>query len=213
MNINKNIMKLYAVTDRRWTNENKCLLEQIEDALKGGVTCLQLREKDIAYNYFLKEAIQVKKICRKYNVPLIINDNIEIAIQSGADGVHLGQDDIDIKTARKILGENKIIGISAHNVKEALKAQQDGADYLGTGAIFGSSTKTNVSALSIQTLKEICNSVSIPVVAIGGINKNNIVLLEKTGISGTALVSAIFAAENIEKECKELLEIIEKITK
>ena len=198
MNCSREMMRLYAVTDRSWLN-GQTLYEQVEQALKGGVTLVQLREKGLGAEQFLQEARQIQQLCRRFGVPLIINDSIEVALAVDADGVHLGQDDANAAQARQLLGKDKIIGVSAHNVQEALQAVQDGADYLGSGAVFGSGTKTNVSTLPMQTLREICNAVPIPVVAIGGIAEQNLQQLSGTGISGAAVVSAIFAQENIEE--------------
>ena len=198
MNCNREMMRLYAVTDRSWL-KGQTLYEQVEQALKGGVTLVQLREKGLGEEQFLQEARQVQKLCRRFGVPLIINDSIEVALAVDADGVHLGQDDANAAQAHQLLGRDKIIGVSAHNVQEALQAVQDGADYLGSGAVFGSGTKTNVSTLPMQTLREICSAVPIPVVAIGGITEQNIQQLSGSGIAGAAVVSAIFAQENIEE--------------
>lgn len=198
MNLDKNSLFLYAVTDRSWLHE-KSLLDEVELALKGGVTFLQLREKNLAYEDFLKEAQELKILTKKYKVPLIINDNIEIAIASNADGIHLGQSDLKISAAKKRLGNNKIIGASVQNLEQALLAQKHGADYLGVGAIFPTSTKSDADLVGINTLKEICHKVKIPVVAIGGINKNNLIKLKDCGIKGVALVSAIFAEKDPKK--------------
>lgn len=198
MNCSREMMRLYAVTDRSWLN-GQTLYEQVEQALKGGVTLVQLREKGLGAEQFLQEARQIQQLCRRFGVPLIINDSIEVALAVDADGVHLGQDDANAAQARQLLGKEKIIGVSAHNVQEALQAVQDGADYLGSGAVFGSGTKTNVSTLPMQTLQEICSAVPIPVVAIGGITEQNLQQLSGSGIAGAAVVSAIFAQENIEE--------------
>ncbi len=198
MNCSREMMRLYAVTDRSWLN-GQTLYEQVEQALKGGVTLVQLREKGLEAEQFLQEARQIQQLCRRFGVPLIINDSIEVALAVDADGVHLGQDDANAAQARQLLGKDKIIGVSAHNVQEALQAVQDGADYLGSGAVFGSGTKTNVSTLPMQTLREICSAVPIPVVAIGGITEQNLQQLSGSGIAGAAVVSAIFAQENIEE--------------
>ncbi len=206
-NSDKNTFRLYAVTDRKWTH-NQTLYEQIESSLNGGVTCIQLREKGLAENEFLKEAIKIKALCHRYNVPLIINDNVYIALKSDADGVHLGQGDMSITKARKILGKDKIIGATCKTVNQAKNAENDGADYIGTGAMFPTSTKTDTFVVDKEEAKRICKSVSIPVVAIGGISKDNITTLKMIGFSGYALVSAIFAANNIEKECRELSSLI-----
>lgn len=204
----KNLL-LYAVTERY---PDRDFFAQIESALKGGITCLQLREKHLPFDEFLAEAREVKKLCAKYSVPLIINDNTGIALESGAGGVHIGQDDGDIAEVRKIAGNRLIIGVSAHNVEEALAAEKAGADYLGSGAVFGSATKSSVHTLPLETLKNICSSVKIPVVAIGGINETNIMRLAGTGIDGVAVISAIFGAEDIKSKCLMLKKFSEKVT-
>lgn len=203
MKCSKETMLLYAVTDRSWVGK-QTLYEQVESALKGGATCVQLREKELDETSFLEEAIALKKLCGKYGVPLIINDNVDIALKCGADGIHVGQSDMAARNVRKAVGDKMIIGVSAQTVEQALAAQSAGADYLGVGAVFPTSTKLDASEVSRQTLKEICAAVDIPVTAIGGINKSNISELSGTGVDGVALVSAIFAAENIEEECKVL---------
>ncbi len=203
MKCDKKTMLLYAVTDRMWTG-NKTLYEQVEEALRGGVTCIQLREKELSEEEFFKEAMEIKALCRKYNVPFFINDNVDIAIKCGADGVHIGQEDMEVVKARSLVGDNMIIGVSVHTVEEALKAVKNGADYLGVGAMFSTSTKLDADVLPMETLRNICRAVDIPVVAIGGLNKNNIFSLAGTGVDGVALVSAIFGADDIEKECSEL---------
>lgn len=209
MKCDRHTFSLYAVTDRMWTGRQS-LYEQVESALKGGVTCVQLREKTLNDGEFLQEALQIADLCKNYDVPFLINDNIEIAVKCNADGVHIGQEDMTLKEARTLLGENKIIGVSVHNVSEALAAVKDGADYLGVGAMFSTSTKTDTGVLSLQTLKDICKAVNIPVVAIGGINKKNITQLKDSGIDGVALVSAVFGAEDIEKECRFLSDIVQE---
>lgn len=203
MKCSKETMLLYAVTDRSWVGK-QTLYEQVESALKGGATCVQLREKELEEAAFLEEAFALKKLCGKYGVPLIINDNVDIAMKCGADGIHVGQSDTAAGNVRKAVGDKMIIGVSAQTVEQALAAQKAGADYLGVGAVFPTSTKLDASEVSRQTLKEICAAVDIPVTAIGGINKSNISELSGTGVDGVALVSAIFAAENIEEECKVL---------
>ena len=196
----KNLL-LYAVGG---ADGKESFLTDLESALKGGITCFQLREKHLPFGEFLAEAREVKKLCAKYDVPLIINDNTEIALSCGADGVHIGQDDGNVAEVRRIAGSRLVIGVSAHNVEEALAAEKAGADYLGSGAVFGSATKSNVQTLPLETLKNICSSVNIPVVAIGGINETNMMQLAGTGIDGVAVISAIFGAEDIESKCKEL---------
>lgn len=203
MKCDKKTMLLYAVTDRAWIGKQS-LYEQVEAALKGGVTCVQLREKDLSEEDFLQEAFKLSALCKKYRVPFIINDNVEIAVKCHADGVHVGQEDMKASQVRNKVGDNMIIGVSAHSVEEALDAEKNGADYLGVGAMFSTSTKSNVNHLPTDTLREICNTVDIPVVAIGGIGKNNISQLSGTGVDGVALVSAIFSADDIESECRYL---------
>lgn len=196
-------MLLYAVTDRSWVGK-QTLYEQVESALRGGVTCLQLREKELDEAAFLEEAVEMKKLCAKYGVPFIINDNVQIALKCGADGVHVGQSDMAAGNVRKAVGDKMIVGVSAQTVEQALAAQAAGADYLGVGAVFPTSTKSDAREVSRQTLKDICAAVDIPVTAIGGINKGNMAELSCTGVDGVALVSAIFAAEDIETECRLL---------
>lgn len=210
MKCNSDKMLLYAVTDRMWTGK-QTLMEQVEDALKGGVTCVQLREKELDDVTFLEEAMEMKTLCAKYGVPFIINDNVDIAVKCGADGIHVGQSDMETGNVRALVGENMLIGVSAQTVEQALAAQNAGADYLGVGAMFNTTTKLDASEVSFETLKEICNAVTIPVVAIGGISKENILQLSGTGVDGVALVSAIFAADDIENECKELRSLSEKM--
>lgn len=210
MKCDKKTMLLYAVTDRMWTGK-ETLYQQVEDALKGEITCLQLREKNLDDESFAEEALKIKSLCKKYNVPLIINDNVNIAIKCGADGVHVGQHDMQAENVRKLVGNDMIIGVSARTVEQAVLAEKNGADYLGVGAVFNTSTKTDASSVSFETFSEICKAVSIPVVAIGGISKKNILKLSGLGANGVAVVSAIFSAENIEQECRELRSLSEKI--
>ena len=210
MKCDKQTMRLYAVTDRAWVGR-QTLYEQVEAALQGGVTCVQLREKQLDHEAFLAEARDIRDLCRRYGVPFIINDDLDIAVACGADGVHVGQDDMPVEEVRRRVGDAMMVGVSAHNVQEALRAQAGGADYLGAGAVFGTSTKNNVTPLSFDTLRDICGAVDIPVVAIGGIHKENILQLKGTGVDGVALVSAIFAADDIETECKELKALSEQI--
>lgn len=210
MKLSKKHMLLYAVTDRRWS-EGTTLYEQVEQALQGGVSTLQLREKNLSDEEFLKEAMEIKELCKKYNVPLIINDNVDVAIKCGVDGVHVGQEDMEASKVREKVGRDMIIGVSAHNVEEARRAVSNGADYLGVGAVFSTSTKDDVDVLSKETLKEICLAVDVPVVAIGGINQDNIVELKGTGVDGVAVVSAIFSSENIVESCKKLRKLSEEM--
>ena len=203
-------MRLYAVTDRAWVG-GQTLYQQVESALKGGVTCVQLREKELDEEAFLKEAFELHDLCKKYNVPFFINDNVDIAIRCHAEGIHVGQDDMAAAQVRQRVGDGVMIGVSAHTVQEALDAVAHGADYLGVGAVFATHTKTDVSEMPRQTLLDICNAVDVPVVAIGGIHKDNILELKGSGVDGVALVSAIFSAKDIEAECRELKALSEQI--
>ena len=207
MNFCKDLMPLYAVTDRSWL-KGRTLYEQVEEALKGGATLIQLREKELDDEAFLKEACEMLKLCEKYGVPLIINDRVDIAVKSGAAGVHIGQHDLPAAKVREMIGPDRVMGVSAVNVEQAVKAEQDGADYLGVGAVFSTSTKLDADNVSYDTLKAICRAVSIPVVAIGGITKDNISRLKGSGIAGVSVVSAVFAAEDVERAAKELREIV-----
>lgn len=203
MNCNKKDLLLYGVTDRSWLS-GRTLYEQVEDALKGGATFIQLREKTLDADSFLKEAVEIKKLCARYHVPFVINDNVEIAKKIDADGVHVGQHDMEAANARAILGPDKIIGVSAQTVEQAVLAEKNGADYLGVGAVFHTGTKKNANSISHETVKQICKAVSIPVIAIGGISRDNVMELQGTGICGIAVVSAIFAAKDITLATKEL---------
>ncbi|HIS52146.1 MAG TPA: thiamine phosphate synthase [Candidatus Onthomonas avicola] len=207
MRCDRGQMLLYAVTDRAWTGR-QTLAEQAACALRGGVTCLQLREKGLDTDTFLSEALELRALCRRYGVPLIINDNVEIALRCGADGVHVGQGDTPVAEVRRQVGNRMIIGASAHNVDEAVRAVRDGADYLGAGAIFPTGTKGDVTPLPLRTLREICRAVDVPVVAIGGLNGENLGALAGCGIAGAALVSAIFSAPDIEAECRRLRALV-----
>ncbi|CAM4302053.1 thiamine phosphate synthase [Treponema peruense] len=209
MKLNKSLL-LYAITDRHWLN-GKTLYSQVELALKGGATMIQIREKDLDENAFLKEAEQIQSLCAKYCVPFIVNDNVELAVKIGADGVHVGQSDMAAKDVRALIGKDKILGVSAQTVKQALEAQKCGADYLGTGAVFPTGSKDDAQVLGVQTLKEICSAVNIPVVAIGGISKDNILELKKSGIAGVSVISAIFAQNDIVAATAELKSLVEQI--
>lgn len=200
---NKDMLLLYAVTDRSFVGR-QTLYEQVEDALKGGVTIVQLREKNLDEDEFVAEAMQIKELCRRYNVPLIINDNVDVALKSGADGVHVGIEDAPVAEIRRKVGKNFIIGATAKTVEQAQSAEKAGADYLGVGAVFPSPTKKNAIRITNGQLKEICSSVSIPAVAIGGISLKNVDELEGGGMDGIAVVSAIFAAEDIKGTTAEL---------
>ena len=210
MKYNKESLLLYAVTDRAWIGK-QTLIEQVKDSLDGGVTFIQLREKELDDGTFLDEARKIKLLCKEYNVPFVINDNIDIAIECDADGVHVGQSDMDALNVRKRLGKDKIIGVSAQTVEQAIIAQNSGADYLGVGAVFSTLTKLDADTISFETLKQICDAVSIPVIAIGGIYDYNILKLSKSGIVGIAVVSAIFAQDNIKQSTANLLELATKM--
>ncbi len=212
MKCDKKTMLLYAVTDRAWLGKQN-LYEQVESALKGGVTCVQLREKELDEESFLKEAIEISGLCKSYGVPFFINDNVDIAIKCHADGIHVGQEDMEASRVRERVGEDMMIGVSVHSVDEALEAVKNGADCLGVGSMFSTSTKKDVDLLPKETLRDICAAVDIPVVAIGGINRSNILKLSGCGADGVALVSAIFASEDIESECRELYKLSEEMIK
>ena len=210
MKCDKKDLLLYAVTDRSWLN-GKSLYEQVEQALKGGVSFVQLREKNLNTEAFLQEAIQIQSLCRTYGVPFVINDNIDIALAMNADGVHVGQKDMEVSKVRAKLGPDKLIGVSAQTVEQAVKAEKEGASYLGVGAVFATDSKLDAIEVSHETLKEICKSVKIPVVAIGGINRENVMELSESGICGVAVISAIFAQSDIEKATYDLKKQVEKI--
>ena len=210
MKCDKHTMLLYAVTDRAWVGE-QTLYQQVESALKGGATCVQLREKQLGDADFLQEAIQIHALCQQYGVPLFINDNVEVALQCHAEGIHVGQDDMAAAQVRQRVGDEMMIGVSVHSVEEALEAVRHGADCLGVGAAFSTHTKADVDVLPEGMMKAICDAVDIPVVAIGGIHKENLLRLKGTGVNGVALVSAIFGAEDIEAECRELKALAEQL--
>jgi len=210
MKCGKKELQLYAITDRHWLN-GRSLYEVVKESLDGGVTFLQLREKQLDEDHFLEEAKKLQGLCSEYNVPFIINDNVEIALAINADGVHIGQSDMEMKEAREKLGPDKIIGVSAHTKEEALLAQAQGADYLGVGAVFPTSSKDDAESVSYETLKEICDVVSIPVVAIGGITKDNLHQLSGSGISGISVISAIYAQPDIKEAARELKQCVQEI--
>ena len=210
MKFNEKMLLLYAVTDRAWVGK-QTLLEQIEDALKGGATMVQLREKKLDDDSFVKEAVQVRALCHKYNVPLIINDNVDVAIKSGADGVHVGIEDAPVAEIRKRVSADFIIGATCKTVEQAKIAEAAGADYMGVGAVFPSPTKTNAVRITNEQLREIVSSVSIPAVAIGGINYDNVCEIKGSSVSGVAVVSAIFGAEDIEKATALLKERVKAV--
>lgn len=203
MNCDKKELLLYAVTDRSWLN-GRTLYEQVEEALKGGVTFVQLREKNLDDTAFLQEAKEIKELCARYNVPFVINDNVDIAAEIDADGVHVGQSDMEAGDVRKKLGPDKIIGVSAQTVEQALRAQAHGADYLGVGAVFPTGSKADAVEVSHDTVREICRAVDIPVIAIGGITRENVIELKGTGICGIAVISAIFGQQDIEEAARTL---------
>ncbi len=210
MKCDKRHMLLYAVTDRAWTGK-QTLYQQVEAALKGGVTCVQLREKELDETAFLQEARVICALCRRYGVPFIVNDNVDVAVACGADGVHVGQEDMETGEVRRRVGEDMILGVSVHTVEEARQAVRDGADYLGLGAVFPTGTKTDADVMPGDMLRAICGAVDVPTVAIGGLNRGNILQLSGSGVDGAALVSAIFGAEDIEKACRELRALAEEM--
>ena len=200
-------LKLYLVTDSDILR-GRDFYKSIEDALKGGVTMLQLREKDASGKEFLDKAVKLRELTRKYDVKFIINDRVDIAMLCDADGVHVGQSDIPADKVRKLLGPDKIIGVSARTVEEARTAQERGADYLGVGVMFTTTTKLDAKAVSIEGLLEIKENVNLPIVAIGGLSLNNIEMLKQCNIDGYAVVSAILKAEDIKNECEKWIDTI-----
>lgn len=210
MRFDKKDLLLYAVTDRSWLG-GRTLYRDVEAAIKGGATFIQLREKNLDEAHFLEEAKEIKELCKKYQVPFVINDNVDIALAMDADGVHVGQSDMEAGAVREKLGPDKIIGVSAQTVEQALLAEQKGADYLGVGAVFPTGSKDDAVEVSHETLKAICEAVKIPVIAIGGISTGNVMELSGSGICGIAVISAIFAKPDIEAAAKELKEQTEKM--
>ena len=207
MKCDKKDLLLYAVTDRRWLGGRR-LADQVEEALKGGVTFVQLREKDLDEERFLEEAREIKELCGRYGVPFVINDNVDIAQAVDADGVHVGQSDMEAGDVRARLGQDKIIGVSAQTVEQALLAESRGADYLGVGAVFATGSKADASEVDHETVKAICQAVHIPVIAIGGITRENVGALAGTGVCGAAVISAIFAQEDVEEGTRKLKEAV-----
>ena len=201
---------VYAVTDRHWTGK-KNLLQQTEEALEGGTTFVQIREKELNEEDFETEAKELQHLCKKYNVPFVVNDNVELAIRINADGVHVGQSDMNAQDVRSLIGSDKILGVSAQTVEEAILAERQGADYLGVGAVFPTGSKDDAIEVPHNTLREICKAVSIPVVAIGGISKNNVHQLKDSGICGIAVISAIYGQEDIKSATKALKDEVQKI--
>ena len=203
MNVDKKDLLLYAVTDRHWLN-GRTLYSVVKESLDGGVTFLQLREKELDEVHFLEEAKELQQLCREYQVPFIVNDNVDIAISMNADGVHVGQSDMEAGDVRAKLGPDKIIGVSAQTVEQAVLAEKHGADYLGVGAVFPTGSKDDADDVSYETLKAICEAVSIPVIAIGGITQENVKELAGSGICGIAVISAIYAQQDIRKASEDL---------
>lgn len=210
MKFSKEMLLLYAVTDRKWTGE-KTLYRQVEEALKGGATLIQLREKNMPQEDFLKEAREMAALCHRYGTALIINDNVEVALKSGADGVHVGMEDLPVKEIRKQVPGDFIIGATAKTTEQAQRAEKEGADYLGVGTVFPSPTKKNAIRITTEELKKICSSVRIPAVAIGGITSENAGTLVGGGMAGMALVSAVFGASDIERETAGLKKKIQEV--
>lgn len=203
MKFDKKDLLLYAVTDRSWLH-GRSLIQQVREALEGGTTMLQLREKELDYGHFLEEGLEIQKLCRNFHVPFIINDNVTLAKEIGADGVHVGQSDMAAGDVRALLGPDKILGVSAQTVEQAVLAEKSGADYLGVGAVFPTGSKADAVEVSHNTLREICSAVSIPVVAIGGITRDNVSQLAGSGICGIAVISAIFAQTDISAASADL---------
>ena len=210
MGVNKSDLLLYAVTDRSWLGGHT-LYQDVEAAIKGGATFIQLREKKLDEEHFLEEAKEIKELCKRYRVPFVINDNVDIALAMDADGVHVGQSDMEAGMVREKLGPDKIIGVSAQTVEQAILAEQKGADYLGVGAVFPTGSKDDAVEVSHDTLKAICEAVHIPVIAIGGISTGNVMELSGSGICGIAVISAIFAKPDIETAARELRKQTEKM--
>lgn len=203
MKLDKKDLTLYAVTDRHWLNGRR-LIDDVQASLDGGATFIQLREKNLEHAEFLAEAIEIQKLCRKYGVPFVINDDVELAKEIDADGVHVGQSDMEAQDVRAKLGDDKIIGVSAQTVEQAILAEKHGADYLGVGAVFPTSSKDDADAVSFETLSAICKAVRIPVIAIGGITEENLCKLGSSGICGIAVISAIYAKPDIEAAARRL---------
>ena len=204
MRLNKEDLLLYAVTDRRWLKEGETLVTRTEEAIDGGVTFVQLREKDLDEENFEREGRELKELCRKRGVPFVINDNVKLAAKLDADGVHVGQSDMEALDVRRSIGEDKILGVSAQTVEQAVTAEKHGADYLGVGAVFPTGSKDDAAEVSYDTLRAICDAVKIPVIAIGGITEENVTELSKSGICGIAVISALYAKEDIKSAAQRL---------
>lgn len=211
MRLDKKDLLLYAVTDRHWLAEGETLYSAVEMALKGGATFIQLREKNLEEDKFMAEAEEIKALCARYGVPFVVNDNVDIAAAMDADGVHVGQSDMEAGDVRAKIGPDKILGVSAHTVEQAESAQAQGADYLGVGAVFPTGSKDDADEVSHDTLKAICQAVDIPVIAIGGITVDNTTKLSGSGICGIAVISAIFGQEDIEEATKKLKEVTKEM--
>ncbi|MBP8713834.1 MAG: thiamine phosphate synthase [Lachnospiraceae bacterium] len=210
MSLDKNSLELYAITDRHWLN-GASLYDQVEQTILGGATFIQVREKELDKEDFLNEAVEIQKLCKAHHIPFVINDNVEIARSIDADGVHVGQSDMKAGDVRALIGSDKILGVSVQTVEQAVLAEKNGADYLGVGAVFQTGSKADADDVSHETLKAICEAVSIPVIAIGGITKDNVMQLAGSGICGIAVISAIFAQKDIYAATAELKKQIDKL--
>ncbi|MDD3221689.1 MAG: thiamine phosphate synthase [Clostridia bacterium] len=209
--MNKKLLQLYAVTDRQWLKPGETLASAVEAAIKGGVTLVQLREKHMDDKDFINEALEVKRVTDAYNIPLIINDNLNVCQACDAAGIHIGQDDMSVIEVRRILGPDKIIGVTAKTVEQAETAVKGGADYLGSGAMFGSSTKSEAKPMTLKEFQYIRQAVDVPIVLIGGIDAENIHELKNSGAQGAAVVSGIFAKADVKKAAEELKTLSLKI--
>ncbi len=209
MKFSKESLRLYAVTDRTWLN-GRTLRQVVSEAISGGATTVQIREKNSDYEDFKFQALEIQALCKENNIPFIVNDNVDLARDIDADGVHVGQSDMEAVKVRDLIGPDKILGVSASTVQEAIEAERNGADYIGAGAVFQTGSKSDAVNVTHDVLREICSAVKIPVIAIGGINSGNISELKGSGIAGVAVISAIFASQDIEKSARELLELSEK---
>ena len=213
MKLNGSRLRLYAVTDRAWAADEDALMDQIAAAIDGGAGIVQLREKHLDHDAFLKEAKRFVALCREKGAVSIINDDVDIALAADADGVHVGQEDLAAGRAREVLGPDKIVGVSAHNVDEALAAQAAGADYLGVGAAFSTGTKTDAKPITRETIRAVTAAVDIPAVAIGGITRENLPQLSGCGLAGVAVVSALFAQPDVKAAARELLALSEEMAR